>query len=730
MRLSFALFLYCLITTALPGVQTEALRQDSYDDFSPGELAGLSLSDLGEISPGPGLTQLAEIDADSILAAVRAEDGTLYLGTGTLGKIYKLAPDGEPELILEPREVMTRALAIGPDGALYAATSPGGRVYRIVDGKRPEVYFDPEEMYVWDLLFDKDGALFVATGNDAKIYRLPPDFMPGNEAEEWFTTDRTHVNTLAFDHEGRLLAGAGPKAYLYRIPEKGKAEVLFNAGTDEIAAIEADADGTITFATIHNNGAPPTFASASPLDLPTLLEKVQRAAKANNGNGGSGNGKSDDGDGSSPTSGPSFLYRVTPEGFGEAVWSPGGPNILCFVRTSDGGFLVGTDNEAKLFSVHSLTDWAYLARAETGGVVSALIPEDNGDVLVMTSNPAAVYRMASAAPEERLYTSEPLDAGAIARWGRLLPVGDGVADAESVAWRTRGGNSPEPDDTWGEWADATDLAVASAPSRYLQYETTFKGEKAALRELRIFYTHHNAAPVVNRINVIPVGIQVINLAAPPKPPVNLNQLTGSKEIAIEASEGPQVRTQVRFSGDAGSFSFGWNAFDPNDDSLTYSLAVAPEGTEDFAVLVDELTESVYSTSMRGFADGYYRAKVTASDADSNPPGEGLSGSLVSSLFLIDNGSPSVTVESQQVDGTTATVVFRAEDAFSIITAADYRLDGKPAREAFPDSGFFDARTEHFTLKLDGLKSGAHSLLLEVTDEAGNKASAQVTLTVE
>lgn len=728
MRLTTVLSLSCLFTAALPGVQTEALRQNTYKDFVGGELVGLRLSDLGELSPGPGLTQLAEIDADSILAAVQAEDGTLYLGTGTLGKIFKLAPGGEPELILEPREVMTRAMAIGPDGALYAATSPGGRIYRIVEGQRPEVYFDPEEMYVWDLLFGADGALFVATGNAAKIYRLPPDFRPGQEAEEWFSSDRTHINSLAFDAEGRLLAGAGPKAYLYRIAEKGKAEVLFNAGTDEITAIEASPDGTVTFSTLHKNGAPPPYSNAGPQDMPVVLEKAQVIVMAKSVNSGNGSGgKSDDADGgSSPTAGPSFLYQVSREGFGDALWSPGGANILSFIRGSDGGFLVGTDDDAKLFSVMSLTQWSYLAQAESGGSISVLLPDGDGGTLVMTSDPARVYRLDPAGPEERRYTSDALDAGAVARWGRLLPVGDGVTDPEAVTWRTRGGNSPEPDETWTEWQDAADLNVATAPSRYLQYEATFKSAEAALRELRIFFTHNNAAPLVNRVNVIPVGIQVLNIAAPPKPPVNLNQLTGSKEIAIE-QEGPQMRTQVRLSGEGGAFSFGWNAFDPNGDDMTYSVAVAPEGSEDFAVLTDELHESVYSTSMRGFADGYYRARVTASDADANPPGEGLTGSLVSSLFLIDNSSPAVSVESQQVEADTARVVFLAEDAFSIITSAAYRLDGKPAREAFPDGGFFDARSERFTLTLAGLKSGAHSLLLEVTDEAGNKASAQVSV---
>lgn len=723
-------FLLILFTSlsSLPliAVKTESLRQSNFGDFASGELKGLSLSSLGQMRPGPVFSLSAELDVDSILAAAEAEDGTLYLGTGALGKVFKLTTGNEPELILEPREVMTRALAIGPDGAVYAATSPGGRIYRIVEGDRPEVYFDPEEMYIWDLLFDNDGALYVATGNDARIYRLPPDFMPGDEAELWFETDRTHVNTLAFDHEGHLLAGAGPRSYLYRIAAKDQAEVLFNSGTDEISAIHAGNDGMITFSTLHSSGAPPSFAKAGPQDLPLLLEKVDAASRQNDtqGNGNSSIANANDTEIPSPTAGPSFLYRISPEGFGEPVWSPGAHNILDFKPAPEGGYYVATDDEARLYHVQTLNDWSLLGQADTGGSLSVLIMGQDDSLVALASNPAAIYRVTPASAEQVQYLSEPVDAGAVARWGRILPVSEGA-----LSWRTRTGNSPDPDATWSEWQASDSLAVASPPGRYLQYEVDFETD-ALLRELRLFYAYNNTAPIINRINVLPVGIQVLNLAAPNKPPVNLAQLTGEKSLSVEPDPGPNTRTQVRFSGDAGAYSFGWNAFDPNDDQLTYSLAVASEGNGDYTVLADELEQAVYSTSMRGFADGYYRARVTASDALANPPGQGLSSSRISPLFLVDNSSPTVHLEPPSIENTVVTVGFAARDAFSIITSAEYTLDGQPARAAFPEDGFFDSREENFTLALEGLKRGSYSLLVVITDESGNKASGQLNFNVE
>ena len=220
-------------------VQTSSVLQADYEAFSAGEPANVSLSNLGELSLAPSLSQLAVLDDPIIWRSVTDADGNLYLGTGKNGVVYKMSPEGELETVFEPEEILSRALALDAEGNLYVGTSPSGRVYRIPPGQRPEIYFDPADEYIWGLAFDKEGNLYVATGASGTIYKLKPDFKPGDEAVKWFETDRAHVTSLAFAPNGDLLAGTAPRAYVYRIAPDGKGTVIYNAGTDEISGISA-----------------------------------------------------------------------------------------------------------------------------------------------------------------------------------------------------------------------------------------------------------------------------------------------------------------------------------------------------------------------------------------------------------------------------------------------------------------------------------------------------------
>lgn len=708
-------------------VQTDSIRLDSFNDFISGELEEVSISNLGEVRIGPTVETIAELEEDVIFDAAVADSGTIYISTGNEGTIYSIAAGQDPEILFTPPQILSHALAIGPDDAVYVGTSPNGRVYRIVPGQRPEVYFDPEEMYVWDLLFDDDGALFVATGSEAKIYRVPPNFQPGDEAEVWFTSDRSRITTLAFDREGKLLAGAGPKSYLYRINAQDDGEVLFNAGTDEIANIWASPAGDIYFSTLHRSGPPSGVTHVTALDLPMLLEQINKA----NGNGSNGEHHSN-GNGAieeeppAPASAPSFLFRYGTDGFAEPVWSPGGSNIFSFISTEADHFLVGTDDDARLYEVDSMTNWSLTGQVPSGGQISRLLKKSDGSYLVFSSNPAAIYELSSKPADSGSLITESIDAGAVARWGRLLPSGN----VEGISWQTRSGNASEPDETWSDWADTDNLAVISPHGRYLQVKMDFTDPVALLSELRAFYIFNNSAPVVNRINVLPVGLRVLKLAAPNKPPLNINVLTGKKEIPKSFGALPPPRMQVRSTGDEGFISFGWNAFDPNGDEMIFSFSLKGEGTETWALLASDIEEKVFSLNTRGMDDGYYRAKVTASDAPSNPPGEALEGSLISSRFLVDNTPPDITLESQDVSDSSATLSFKVEDAFSVIVSAFYILDGGKAKKVFPKNLLFDSTELLFEIVIDDIDPGEHTLVFQVEDESGNIATNQLSFNLE
>ena len=721
-----ALICLLLSSVSLSAVTTHVVEQHDFAALVAGEPENVSISNLGEIKLAPTLTKIATLDESIVWDAAADPQGNLYVGTGKEGTVYKITPSGETETIFEPVEIISRGLCFDAEGNLYVATSPDGRVYRIPSGQRPEIYFDPAEEYIWELIFDKEGNLYVATGKDGKIYKLKPDFKPGDEAEVWFESDRTHITAMAFDAEGYLLAGTAPKAYLYRIAPDGKGSVIYNAGTDEISAIVPGEDQTVYFTTLHYNDKSKSSnkGTETALDLPTVLERLYGSAQQEKG-------KDDDNGKDEPiaSSAPSMLFKLGADGFAEPIWSPVSMNIYAFTRMPSGDFLVGTDEDGQLFEVTDLNQWSLLQKASQGGEITSMlhVPGDDGAVYAISSNPATVYKLSSQPVQSGNFTSSPVDAQVAASWGKLRLFGSVPQNLPGLSWETRTGNSPTPDVTWSDWQALSEHAVASPPGRYLQYRVTLDQTGAALRGVRLFYSYRNGAPIVSHINLVPVGLTIVTI--PPKASnVTISQLTSGKN-GNSLKESPPVR-QIRPLGEPGFFSAGWNSFDPNGDTLTYSVAVKALDATEWVTLGENIDVNVYSFNTRGLQDGYYELKVTASDEASNPASEARTGMKISQPFLVDNTNPSVRLGTQKQNDSSYVLVYTASDPLSIIADARYVLDGSAPVQLLPEDGMYDSQEEIFRIVLDDLKPGAHSLVVEIADESGNRGVAQTVFTVE
>jgi hypothetical protein len=624
-------------------VSTDTAVQVTYDHFEDGKLENISIPSDGGLRLAPALESIAKLDATVIWKAVADKDGTLYVSTGNDGKVFKVAPDGNVTTLFEPGESLARALALDDKGNLYVGTSPDGYVYRIAPGGRPEIYFHPGDTYIWDLKFDAKGNLFVATGSKGRIYRLPPGYTPDQTAEVYFETDRTHVTTLAFDNDGALLAGAGPKSLVYRITDKDKASVLASPGGEEISGIQAQPDGSVYFSTFNKptgagiaggrNGAgsgagasPPPPAGASGGDDPP----PPPGDDGDNGDAGDGAGS---GGASAPTlpaeSGPKYsqLYRVNPSGFVEPVWSLAHTGVYSFRGLPDGRWLIGSDQHGRIFDAAAPQDWNLLQEVPDGSEVSVLLPDpkDDAATLVFSSNPAQIFRLGAKPAASGTYTCEPFDADQTAQWGTLRTLAVPPLPNLPLAgakWESRTGNTPKPDATWADWqpvADTTD--IASPSGRFFQYRVTLTDPGVTIRRLAVYFQHFNAAPVVDRLGVLPVGVDV-TASSSPRPPIDVRAILESDSSALSS---PPPRPQIRPTGEAGAFSVAWHATDPNGDTLVYTVNLRAVGDPKWVTLSDDLMEPVFSFSSHGFADGYYQVQVIASDKLANPPGQARTG---------------------------------------------------------------------------------------------------------
>lgn len=118
----------------------------------------------------------------------------------TLGgsEVYRLAPDGAPEVLWSSRDELVYALGLGPGGKLLLGTGNKGLVIRLEGGKVFSNLAKTASAQVTALTSAPGGRVFVATANPGKVFALGP----GEEPEGSFESDV--FDAKVFSHWGRL----------------------------------------------------------------------------------------------------------------------------------------------------------------------------------------------------------------------------------------------------------------------------------------------------------------------------------------------------------------------------------------------------------------------------------------------------------------------------------------------------------------------------------------------
>ena len=651
-------------------VGTRAFELDTLDELSGGELEGTSIDARGRIRAGFRLGNLPLEKASSVFAALPLADGSVLLGTGSEGKILRVA-SGKASIFVDTGEIAVTSLALAWNDTIVAGTLPQGRVLRIDRNGNASTFAQlPGAEGVWALAFDpKSGSLFAATGPEGKVFRIDAQ----GQAQVYFDSEEPHILSLALAPDGSLYAGSSGKALLYRLTGPGRATVVHDFPGDDVKALAFGPDGSL-FVVSNEYDAPP--------DIPKRADSGA-AAPVNLAR---------------PKPGKGTLTRIDPQGRPERLLYRGDTHFVSLAVDDQGRPHVGTGTEGRIYAVDDGLNTMLVADTRERQVGAMVLTGRTR--FVATSDPPVFHEVLGQGGPEAVWTSQVLDAGLRAHFGKIRWNATGPVEIS-----TRSGNTETPDKTWSDWsAPLTAPGQVTSPSaRYIQIRARFtRDPNAAISEITLPFVTDNLRAIVTSIDATPKG-------APSSPRSTL------------PSSGAQPPSHSNI------LKLTWKVSNPDNDELRYRLAYKLEGQSvwrDITTPDEVVTKTEYEWDTSGLPEGLYRIRVEASDERANPPDRTLRHALESGIVIVDNTPPvfrSLSVQGRRLRG-------EVVDGVGPIAHIDVSLDGRNWQPLFPTDQVFDEPVESFDVDLSSLVGpGTHLLAVRAYDAAGNYVVRSVEL---
>ncbi len=699
----------------LPGVLVRSLS------FVKGRLvAGTAGKDAGiyQIDARGKVEKLwADPKVSSVWAVLPGPDGSFYAATGAEGKVYRVAADGQAEVIYDSDEKNILCLAAGAEGLLYAGTSEEGLILEIDPARRAgRVLYDAAEKEVSCLLVDAEGTLYAATADPGKAGpdgEQPSDDVKGRPAAP--------TPTRPAEESARLISMSGKTLYrgpatpevmeAYARKDYQKLEEMWKEAGGEVeqaATAPAGGDAGATSAPSTRPTAPSGAATRPSGGAPGPRQAGPRVIVS----------KGPQPPGPSRPPGPpgeaegqgNAVYRIDRQGFVRPVFRR--PVTILDMALRDGVLVLATGHGGQIFGVNLADDRiTVLAKVDPKDVMS-LAAGAEGKLYLGTAGQAGVFALGREFAGKGTCISKVLDAKQVSGWGTLSVLAELPPDC-SATIATRSGNVEKPDEkTWSSWSAEVPVssrwtAIGSPAGRFLQYRLTLSGKGPAspvVQQVQIVYQADNLAPVVAAVQVLP--------SAKPAP---------ARGEGEEAANQP-LRYRI----------VAIKAADPNGDELRYELHYRRLGDQRWIKLTDKLTQPTYPWDTLATADGSYEVRVTVSDDRSNPAGRAQTAARISRPLIVDNTAPTVTDLTVKPAGKGAvSLAAKLADATSRIEKIEYSVDtNEDWTVVAPADGICDSQRESFATTIADLEPGTHRVAVRVTDEYNNIGYASVEVTVE
>ena len=684
-------------------VVTATWTVETYQQFDAGDASSAFITSAGELRPGWD-TQRTQLEGDAVWSSLVLKDGSVLIGSDAGGAIYRVAEGGAKKVVSLPGAIAVVSLAQTADGAVWAGAMPGNRVFRVDVGAGkatpgPELK-DVET--VWSLAASGN-TLFAGTGPSGKVYSIT-----GSTAKEVFDTDDKRVTALAVTADGAVWMGTSDRALVFRWdPKDGKTRAMADFAGNEVSSMAAYRDGVVVAANDLLDAPAAVGKTAGQLDTvekPNALKG--QAAKLPDAGTKPGAEKDPppiaDLGRKGAKKGKGALFRVGKDGRLDQLHALTQTYFTSVAVTPDGSVYAGAADKGRVYMVDSDDSVATAFDVDERSVSQLWV--DRGALGFATDDAAAMYRTTGRAKAAK-YMSDVMDAKAVSKYGRVAWVAQGKVSIE-----TRSGNTAKPGVGWSEWTAPQGVGkqggggesgkIASPAGRYLQFRVALGDDQARVRRVTAYYVPQNLPTTVSDVSLEP----------------SVDKLPTLKDSAAKPRS-PIIKVK-------------WKVENPDGDDTTYALEARRDGEANWRPIATgkgALTATTWDWNTETYPDGWYRVRVTASDAGGNSPDRALTSTAATTMFAIDNTRPRIENVVVQYPRASA----KATDALSTISEMAYSVDDGPWQLGASADGLYDDLTEDLRVELPAqLVRGTHTLALRVADAAGNVGATSTTFVIK
>ncbi len=695
-----------LLAVSLPAlaVVTSTWTVETYTAFDSGDATSAFITSAGELRPGWD-TKRTKLEGDAVWSSVKLADGSVLLGSDADGAIYKVNGDAVKKVVSVPGAIAVVALVQTADGSVYAGAMPGNKLFKVdvAGGKVTAGATLKDTETIWSL-GAVGNTVYAGTGPSGKLFAIS-----GKDVKQVAETDDKRITAITTTSDGAVWFGTSERALVFRVDGKGgAARAMADFAGNEISSLAAYRDGVVAAANELVDPPTPTGKTAAQVeaaDDPTAAKgQPAKAPEA-----GSAPGADKD---PSPVTdlgrkgakkGKGALFHIGADGRLDQLHALT-QTYFTAVAVHDNTIYAGAADKGRVYLVDAEgavgTAFDVDERA-----VSQVWVDKGGLVSFATDDAAAAYRATGRASQAR-YVSDVLDAKAVSKFGKLAWSSTG-----KVKFETRSGNTAKPGTGWSEWQAPSAVGkvgggtdggkVASPAGRYLQWRVALEDDASRVRRVTAYYVPQNSATEVSEVAV---------------------ELATKESLPTLKDSAAKPRSPV--------MKVKWKVENPDSDDTTYTLEARRDGEANWRPIATgktPLTSTSWDWNTETYPDGWYRVRVTSSDAAANSPDRALTQSASSTMFSIDNARPAI-------DGLTInypTARARATDALNPIVEMAFSIDDDTWQLGTTTDGIYDDLTEELRVDLPkGLAKGTHTLAIRIADAAGNVGSTSTTFVVK